>query len=321
MASPRPFTVDTTLTSVALLWANQPSTLIADRVLPRFPVGGEKFQWFEYNQAEMFTVPNTNVGRKGRVNQVEFGGQPRTGNVEDYALDDVVPQTDIDEAARMREQGLGVYDPEAQAVRGLTNLIQLDREIRVAGMVFNAANYNAARQITLSGTSQFSDYTNSDPIGVIQTGLDSTIAMRPNTMVIGRQAWTKYRSHPSIVNSIKGGTLSKGVTSAEEVANLFDLRQVLIGDALLNTAKKGQTATYSRAWGKHIALIYLEPNIGDVSPGLSFGFTAAYGDKRAGRYFDPTIGIDGADVLRTGERVKEIIAAQDVGYFIQNAIA
>ena len=33
------------------------------------------------------------------------------------------------------------------------------------------------------------------------------------------------------------------------------------------------------------------------------------------------IGLQGGFRIRTGERVRELISAQDVGYFIQNAVA
>ncbi|PZP06597.1 MAG: capsid protein, partial [Sphingomonas hengshuiensis] len=36
---------------------------------------------------------------------------------------------------------------------------------------------------------------------------------------------------------------------------------------------------------------------------------------------DPDIGLQGGNRVRSGERVRELVVAQDVGYFIQNAVA
>lgn len=320
MTTPRPFVVDTALTAIAIGYRNAAINLIADRVMPRIPVGGEKFKWLEYPLAESFTVPNTAVGRKGRPNQVEFTALERTGAVDDYGLDDAIPNSDQVAAAQQRAAGLSVYDPEARAVEGLTDLILLDREVRTASIVQDLNRYDAARRITLSGTSQFSDYANSTPITAINTALDSTVAMRPNKMVIGRPAWSVLRAHPHIVNAVKGGNLNRGNATIQEVADLFELQEVIVGEGFVNTAKRGQAATIQRVWGKNISLIYLDPMAGP-DRGLTWGYTAQYGSRISGRIEDPHIGLQGGNIIRVGERVKEIVSAPGVGYFFQNAVA
>jgi hypothetical protein len=55
--------------------------------------------------------------------------------------------------------------------------------------------------------------------------------------------------------------------------------------------------------------------------GVTFGLTAEYGSRLAGRIEDPDIGLNGGFRIRTGERVKELIIAKAAGYFIQNAVA
>ena len=54
---------------------------------------------------------------------------------------------------------------------------------------------------------------------------------------------------------------------------------------------------------------------------LTWGLTAEYGGKIAGRIEDKDIGLQGGTRIRRGERVKELIVAKDLGYFIQDAIA
>lgn len=55
--------------------------------------------------------------------------------------------------------------------------------------------------------------------------------------------------------------------------------------------------------------------------GITFGMTAALGGRIAGRIEDKDVGLQGGVRVRTGERLKELIIAKDVGYFIQNAIS
>lgn len=320
MATARPFIVDAALTAIAIKFSNPDVNLIADKVLPRVTVGGEKFQWLKFPIEDSFTVPNTFVGRKGRPNQIEVGASEETASVEDYGLDDMVPNSDVTAAAQQRAAGLSTYDPEARATEVLTDLVLLDREIRVAAKVFDLNVYPAGNRVTLAGNSQFSDFVNSDPIGVINGALDSTLVMRPNKMVLGQSVWTKLRSHPHIVNAVKGGNLNKGNATREQVAELFELQEVVVGSSFVNTAKKGQAAVMNRVWGKHISLIY-QNGVAGPDAGMTFGYTAQYGSRLSGRIPDANIGLQGGAAIRVGERVKELIAAPAVGYFIQNAIA
>ena len=71
----------------------------------------------------------------------------------------------------------------------------LDREKRVADLVFDAAQYATANKVVLSHLSQWSDFTNSDPVANLMAGLDARI-MGPTAMVTGRAAFTEARHAP-----------------------------------------------------------------------------------------------------------------------------
>lgn len=305
-----PFPIQAELTAIAIGYRN--SRLIADDVLPRIPVGKQEFKYLEYNLADGFTVPDTKVGRKGKVNEVEFSATEKTDQTDDYGLEDPIPQSDIDNAPPN-------YDPVGRATEGTTDLILLDREIRTAGLVFNANTYGAGNKITLAGASQFSDFANSDPIGVIQAGLDTPL-MRPNTLTIGRLAFSVLARHPKICKAIFGNNTDAGIVTRQQLAALFELEEVLVGEAFLNTAKKGQAVAMSRVWGKHIALTYRDKLV-STRQRMAFGYTAQWRGRLAGSWADKNIGLHGGTRVRVGESVKEKIVAPDLGYFIQDAVA
>lgn len=320
MASNRPFVVDPVLTAIAIGYSNPAHTLIADEVLPRVPVLSEQFKWTEYPLAEGFTVPDTEVGRKGRVNQVEFTGEQRDGSTTDHGLESPVPNSDIKAAAAARAQKTSAYDPEARAAEGVANLVQLGREIRVAGLVHNPASYASDRKVTLSGTSLLSDYANSDPIGVLLSAIEGTLVFRANTLVFGQPVWAKIRSHPKLVNAVKGNLTDQGVITRQQLADLLEVKKILVGESFVNMAKKGQGASLSRVWGKHIAALHIDP-AANTDNGVTFGMTAQFGNKIAGRIEDSGVGLEGGVQIRVGEKVRELVVAKDVGYFIQNAVA
>lgn len=306
----RPFPIDPKLTAIAIAYRNPDVVLIADSVLPRTPTSQE-FKWLEYDLAQGFTVPDTRVGRKSVPNEVEFKAEERTDKVEDHGLDDIVPNEDVE----ADNQGV---DPLGNATAYLTNLVNLGREQRVASKVFNPASFSANNQATLSGTSQWS-HDSSDPVAAIGDALDSPI-IRPNIAVFGQQTWTKLRRNVKIVQAIKGTAQGAGMVSRQEFAEFFELQEVLVGAGFVNQAKKGQAASMARVWGKHAAFLYRDRAAGPQA-GVTYGFTAAWGNKIAGSIDEPKIGLTGSQRVRSGERVKEVICARDLGYFFQNAVA
>lgn len=320
----RPFVVDPVLSGIAVGYSNDASSYIADDVLPRRSVGGEKFKWSEYPIEEAFNVPDSRVGRTGQPQQLEFTGTEKTASVEDFGFDVPIPNSDIDAARNAREQGLSNFDPEANAVMRAADTMSNIREVRVAGLVHNPNSYAPNRKVALLGDSRFdSTAGKSNPIGVIKGGMDATLVKRPNTIVMGRRPWSVLSAHTSIVNAVKGNVTSQGIVSREQFLELFSgegITRVLVGDAWFNTARPGQAARLQRAWGNHIALLHLDPLATPESGGITFGLTAQYGTKISGRIEDPDIGLQGGFRIRTGERVKELIVARDVGFLIQDAV-
>lgn len=314
-----PFPTNPVLTGIAIAYKNDQSKYIYSRVLPTVPVVAREFEWIEYNTPENYRIPDTAVGRISRPNQVEFTGTRKGDSVIDYALDSPVPQSDIDAA-------IAGYDPLQRATMQVADLVMLDREKRCADLVFTLGTYDSTVRTTLSGTSQWSDYTNSDPITAINAALDIPL-VRPNIWVIGRAAWTVLRSHPKVINALRGyeGTTitsgNFGMVAAQDLAAYFELDELIIGDSRSNTARLGQAGSYSRLWGKHSAFLVRNSFAGLTGGGVTFGMTAQFGSSVAATIPDANIGMKGGVYVRVGESVKEVIASNLAGYFFQNCIA
>jgi hypothetical protein len=308
-----PFTYNPALTGVALAFQNPAISLIADKVLPMVPVPTENFSYLSFPTEDAFTVPDTRVGRTSKVNQLEFGNTMLTASTEDYGLEDPIPSKDMKNAAAMG------YDPQAKATSYLTNLILLDREVRAANLVFGASSYAAANKATLSGVTQWSDAA-SDPAAVILAAADAMI-FKPNVLVLGRATWTAMRQNTKLVAKILGTASSSGLLTRQQVADALELNEVIIGESWVNSARKGQTASLARTWGKHAALLYIDPTA-DTQRGATFGFTAEFENRIVGTVQDdPDIGLRGGVRVRVGMSVKELVIANTLGYLWTNATA
>lgn len=314
-----PFVVNPEHSAVAVGFKNTEDSLIADEVLPRVDVA-ETFDYTVYDTPQMFTVPDTKVGRKSEPNQVNFEGTGVTVRVEDYGLDDFIPQRDMDVWEKMpKPANGGPIRPDLLAAEGLTNLILLDREVRVANAVFNANNYETGLKVTLAGNDQWSDFTNSDPLEDLLEALDEPL-VRPNTLVLGRAVWTKMRRHPKLVQAVYNTDQGTGVITRRHLSDLLEVDRVLVGSARVNTARKGQAANYQRTWGKHCALLYISKQAAQTFQ-PTWGWTGQFGPRFGGTIADGKKGLKGGFTVRVGEQVKEVVSAKAAGYFFQNAIA
>ena len=312
-----PFQTHSRLTQIAM--AEKPKDFIADEVLPRISAP-YKFRYTKGTNEDQFTIPDTRASRAGRLTEVEFGATLVDGSTDDHGLIAFVPYRDIDEA---RQQG-GAWDPLAQASMGTSNLMELRREKRVADLVFDDGNYPTGHKVTLSGSDQWSN-TASDPIKAILTALDACIT-RPNTLVVGQAVWTALRQHPKIVEAINmsgAGDKASGVVMRESVARLLELDRVLVGAAWNQTAKRGQTPSYSRLWGKWAAVLHIRrpSSTQDMMP--TFGFTAEAMARTVSLSDEPSRGVAprGSRAVKVSECVKELISWDTAGYVWKAAVA
>lgn len=304
--SKAPFPINPALTAIALGYGNE--RFIADAVLPRTPVGAMEFKYTKYSLGDAFTIPNTKVGRKGKPSEVEFGSTDDTASCEDYGLELPIPYRDIESAQ-------GRFDPLGRGTELLSELVALDREKRVADAVFSAANYVGH---TAAAAKKYTDAT-ANPVGEVLAALDSMV-MRPNVGVLGRSAYTGLIQHPKVVAAYnRVGDAGSGKVPLPFLADLLELDEILVGEGWYNSAKPGKAPTMVRLWTDSFALLVRGKNVSTVG-GVSFGYTAEWGNRVAGNWDDKDIGLRGGVRVRVGESVKELIVANDLGYLITDCI-
>lgn len=304
-----PYPIDPALTAIAVAYKN--ANYIADVVAPRIPVEKQNFTFMQYAADTMFNVPDTRTGRKSKPNEVNLEGVEIADFCEDYALDGGVPNADVDNADPR-------YDPLGNETMFLQELIQLDRERRVAAIVTSLGTYDPGLRVTLAGAAQFSD-VNSDPIGVISDALDQPL-VRPTQMVFGQPGWTKFRTHPKIVEAVLGTGAKSGNVTRQAVAELFEVEEVVVGSARANSAKRGQAPQLTRLWGKDLALLHKAP-VPQAKGAMTFMGSFQWGDRVAGQWEDKNMGMRGGTVVRTGESLRERVIAAQAGYLFKNAFA
>jgi hypothetical protein len=143
--------------------------------------------------------------------------------------------------------------------------ILLKFEIKVSQMIFNTSVPPPAVAVpstTLSGTGQWSDYTNSDPIAAIEAKkivIDQAVSEMANTLVVSYPVHLKLRQHPKIVDRFKYTALPSGYPSDEQLASVFGLEKYIVARTKCRSDKEGQApaSTLPYIWGNNALLCYV----------------------------------------------------------------
>ncbi|MCK4553880.1 major capsid protein [Candidatus Parcubacteria bacterium] len=253
--------VDPMLTNVAIAYKNE--AYIHDKIFPYLNVKKQTGKHFVYDQGR-FRVNETE--RAAGANSKEVTLKLTVGTAyfcEDHALKEFVPDED-------RDNAITPTTPLVDAAENVSDMMSVAQEKAIADWMANTANLT--NNTTLSGTDQWSDFSNSDPFNDIKTAkqtVHEAIFTKPNTLILGKQVFDTLQLHPDLLERVKYS--QRGVITIEILKALFDVENILIGAAGYNSATEGQTDSMSYLWGKHAWVCYIAPK---VKPKMvTLGFT------------------------------------------------
>jgi hypothetical protein len=314
---------------LATISTNQNSESIGDKVLPRVSVDSPTFKYLKYSLPERFSTLNTVVGHNSGVIAIDWTVSEKIETTDVYALQATIPQYDV----MLAQNAFNTYgvssNPEAGSIKLLSNLIEHDREFRVANIVMDSNSYPVDHITKLTGASQWNNYGAvnggvdpiSNPIADMTRARDGMIA-EPNTIVMGRKVATALQSHPFIVKAYYGNACDTGIVPLSFVGDLLGVENVLVGKGRINIAKKGQPAQLVPIWGNHLVMFYQAPMLTLTTDIVTFGFTAVFGNPEVKvERQDPTVGFRGGTRIQVGESVRETIISYHCAHIFPNVVS
>lgn len=302
--------VDPMLSNVAIAYSND--AYVAEQIFPSVKVAKQTAKHFVYDRGRFRVNDNE---RASGSNSKEVTLNLTTGTpyfAEDHALRQFVSDDDVDNA-------ITPTSPFIDATENVSEMHMVAREVELATML--TATATMTQNVTLSGTAQWSDYTNSDPIGDIETGkatIHAAIHINPNTLILGKEVFDILKHHPSFLERFK--YTQKGVITEDMLAVVFGVEKVIVAGAGYNTAVEGQTDSMSYIWGKSAILAYIAPS---VRPKLmTLGFTYTWKTQKVERLRGSDEEDRKGTYVRVGDHYyDQKIVSVSAGYLIKNAIA
>lgn len=298
--------IDPALSNVSVKYTN--SAFIADMIFPIVKVIKQTGKYYVYDKANLRIDATARAAGSG-ANEIDFGLTTASFSCDDHALKSFV-------ADEIQDQAEAALNPLIDETETITEKLMLDRENNLATILTDTAQ--VTQNTTLSGTSQWSDYSNSDPIGDVRTArttIHASTFKKPNTLILGKQVMDMLAEHPQIIDRVKYSML--GVVTEELLARIFQVEKVLVGEAGKNTAAEGQTDSLSYVWGKHAVVAFIAPQVGLKT--LTLGITFTYAMREVKRWYDQDR--EGTYVRVGKDNYVQKVVAVLAGYLIKNAIA
>lgn len=298
--------VDPALSQVSIRYTND--TFIADLIFPMVKVAKQTGKYYVYDKANL-RINKTDRAAGSGANEIDFGLTTAAFSCDDHALKEFV-------ADEIQDQADAALNPLIDATETVTEQLLLDRENKLATILSSTGTMT--QNTTLSGTSQWSDYNNSDPIGDIRTArttVHQNTFRKPNTIIMGKQTFDMLAEHPQIIERVKYSQL--GVLTEELLARIFQVQKILVGEAGSNTAVEGQTDSMSYIWGKIAVVAYIAPQVRLKQ--VTLGYTFTYSTRLVKRWRDEDR--EGTYVRVGNDNYVQKVVAATAGYLIKNAVA
>lgn len=281
---------------------------VSDIIFPVVQVAEISGTYPIYDKRNRFALPDTRRAPKSPYNKVSWGMSWDTYKCEDWGLEEIID----DKEKKISKNQLNLTIDTTEIV---TDLVMLAREKRVIDIVTD--NTVITNTTNLTGTNRWNDYSNSDPITVIEAGkiaISDAIGREPNTLILGKDVWDKLKWHPALTSKIQ--YVKEAVLTKQIVAALLGFDRVEIAASQYASSKKGQTTTLARLFGKNALICYVEP-----APGIkkiSLGYVMEYEARTVKPPYRDKDNI--GDVIRVTEYTDEKLVAADCGYLITNAV-
>lgn len=260
-------------------------------------------------------LESTLMGGKGQARRVEIRQYSSDSYfIKPNGLEDLITPEEYDNVEQP-------FDIEKDVTAQLTSLLYIGKEKALADSLRNTSIMT--QNVTLSGTSQFNDYTNSDPIAVINTAkatIRSASGALPDTLIMDENVINVLRFHPKILRNLGYADNRAGSLTDDDLAKAFRVKRILVADVVYDSAKEGQTPSLTPLWGKDIVLACLPESPSKLQKSLGYYVTKSSEGPRKVYKYDVSNPPESKAVL-VKDSYDMVLTDVTCGYLIKNAIA
>lgn len=250
------------------------ASFVGRRIAPVFNSAEQAASYYVFDEENGFDIPDLEP-------RAPSSPYPRTKMLLSQDTFDCIDrgiELPVDDSERRKYES--ALSADMAAARRAANIVAVSHEKRV---------YTKATSVavpTSSPSAKWNTYTGTpgDPLGDIDTAKETiydACGMEANLLVLPRAVFNAVRHHPDVVDRFK--YTAGGIITAQQLATLFNVREVVVPGALENTAADGQTISPSQIWGESVLLCVTNPSPDLEAPNFmrTFNWSAITGPSGA----------------------------------------
>jgi hypothetical protein len=321
--------VNAPLTNVSVAYIQDASNFIADRVFPNIPVLKQSDRYYVYDRADF----NRDEMEERAPGTESAGGGYDLDNTPTYFAPKFAYHKDV--ADEIRANSDSVLNPDRDATIFVTQKALIKRERTWAARYFKQGIWQFGAvgvdfQPSDGDTTEFLQWSDhgSTPIEDIRAAkrrVQQQTGFKPNKIVFGPTVYDAIVDHPDVIDRIKYSSSpnSPAIANVNTLAQLFEVDEVLVMEAIVNLAPKGATEDSQFIGGNNCLLAYVTKTPGIMTPtaGYTFSWNGWMGvtgmGHRIKRFRMEHLESDRIEVQMAYDQK---VVGSDLGYFFENAV-
>ncbi len=325
--------VNRPLTNISVAFSQEAAGVefVADRAFPPIPVESKSDLYWLYKRADW----NRDEMQKRGLAQESAGSGYNMDSTGTYTCDVWALHKDVDDQIRANSDS--PLSPDRDATIFLTQKAMIRRENQWASQYFatgvwtNQISGQATGDSTHTVYWDSANYPNGSPITDIRHAKTqmrlSSGGFAPNIAVFSRPVFDKLVDHPDFIDRTKYGQTAPNPAMATRriMAEILELEEVLVMDAVYNTAAEGATESNSFIGGLSAALFYRPKNAGLMVPsaGYTFNWTGLVGSAGGSGLRIKSFRMEhlASDRIEIDSAFAMAVVAKDCGFFFNNIIS
>lgn len=288
---------------------------IAEKILPAVKVAQTTGLIGSYSNNHLRIVNTVHTG-KGDYQQLEsITTSSDTYSIEDHGLHDVITRKTL---ANFEKP----FDAEVDTMLALILAHMNAKDFGLATALHDTAIIT--QNTTLTGFNQYNnlDHADSTPLVdkiVADNAVRDATGRKPNTLIASERTIDYLRFHDSLMNNLGFKYNRTGGMSTKELAQALNIDKILVGKAMYNASKEGQSDDLTNIWGNHMVYAYIaKPALRQKT--LGFEFRLAGTSPREVSRFTPTMPTKSKGVIVTDNYDQNLLNVE-CAYLIKDAVA
>lgn len=310
------------LANVSIAYRNR--NYIADRIFPIIDGVDVKAKVARYVKGAWF---RDEAGIRGPGGRAARGGYPIdfiTIAPKEFAFAKEVTDED---RRYLKAKNAPPLQPDQDAIEFCSDKIDLKKERRIASLI-STGTWSGVVGEDVAGLWAPNDATNTFILDVeerIET-IRSNTGVRPNVLVLSANTLKAIKQIDAVLNRIR--YVERGIVTAPLIAALFELDEVLIGDAIYSSAAEkadGSDFTSVNIWEKNATkggafLFYRPGRPGLKTPSAGYQCRCAYENGQARRTTTWREAAEHQDVYEVAEEIDIVQVGADLGFYWYDTI-